>query len=225
LLPFLDRASVSGLKIGIDENYVHHADMDVVNNFNKWVNCMKENGAEIINIKIPELEEVRVMHVQSIAGEMAQCVNSWGWDEHKHELGLDIAPIMMAARTWTAMDYISAQRYRTRAIKNVKELFKQVDVIATPTTACTAPKFTPEAQEVGENDLYVTTKVMRYAPLANFTGIPSVAIPFGYDSTSLPTSIQVMGKWWSEKLLLNVAYVSEKLTERRCPQRYYSPIH
>jgi len=135
----------------------------------------------------------------TIIGEMAQSCSALNWDDHKHELGKDIAPILMAARTWKAMDYINAQRYRTSAIKNIKEIFTQVDVIATPTTACTAPLFSKEAQDVGESDVQKSTKIMRYAPLANLTGIPAIAIPFGYDSNGLPTRYSV-----NNYLLLNI---------------------
>jgi len=192
--------------------------------FFKWVDSMKLAGASIISIEIPELEEVRVMHSQTIAGEMAQCMSCWGFDEHKHDLGLDISPILTIARTWTNYNYLGAQRFRTRAIRSVKELFKIVDVIASPSTGCAAPLFPKEAQLHGESNLNILSKIMRFASLANFTGIPGVAIPFGYDATGLPTSVQVLGKWWSESRLLKLAYISEKLTPRRKPAVHFSVL-
>ena len=43
---------------------------------------------------------------------------------------------------------------------------------------------------------------MRFAFLANFTGVPAITFPVGYDRDGLPVCLQVMGRWWDEDKLL-----------------------
>ena len=50
---------------------------------------------------------------------------------------------------------------------------------------------------------------MRYAFLANLTGIPGLVLPVGYTAAGLPLSLQLMGQWYQEKMLLKVGWALE----------------
>ena len=65
--------------------------------------------------------------------------------------------------------------------------------------------------------------IMRFALLANFTGIPAITFPVGYDRAGLPVGLQVMGRPWEEALLLRMARASEGQVERRAP-RFHQPL-
>ena len=41
-------------------------------------------------------------------------------------------------------------------------------------------------------------------------GLPAISIPTGFDPNGLPLSVQLIGKPFSEKLLLRVAYALER---------------
>ena len=55
----------------------------------------------------------------------------------------------------------------------------------------------------GEEVAYWT--VSAYGALFNYTGRPSVVLPFTRDHAGLPIGIQLVGKRWSESRLLAVA--------------------
>ena len=44
----------------------------------------------------------------------------------------------------------------------------------------------------------------------NYLGLPAISIPTGFDPNGLPLSVQLIGKPFSEKLLLRVAYALER---------------
>ena len=50
---------------------------------------------------------------------------------------------------------------------------------------------------------------MRYAFLANLTGIPGLVLPVGYTAEGLPISLQLMGQWYHERMLLKVGWALE----------------
>jgi aspartyl-tRNA(Asn)/glutamyl-tRNA(Gln) amidotransferase subunit A len=65
---------------------------------------------------------------------------------------------------------------------------------------------------------------MRYAPLANLTGIPGLSVPVGYDRSLLPIGLQLMGPWWQEHELLRLGRIVEAKAMRIAPNSYYDPL-
>jgi Asp-tRNA(Asn)/Glu-tRNA(Gln) amidotransferase A subunit family amidase len=102
-------------------------------------------------------------------------------------------------------------------------VLEQVDVIATPTTAVTAPAIPADALADGESDLTTLTELMRYAVAANFTGLPAISLPAGYDAAGLPVGLQLLGPAWSEALLLRLAHAADQIVDHRAPALLYQP--
>ncbi|XP_024523804.1 fatty acid amide hydrolase [Selaginella moellendorffii] len=100
------------------------------------------------------------------------------------------------------------------------EIFKNADVIVTPTTAATAPSISLDALECGELNYVYGAKLMRYQIAGNFIGLPAISVPVGFDQAGMPIGIQLIGKPWSEATLLRLAYVIEGLcaAESRRPE-------
>ena len=136
-------ATLSGVTVGVYWEWVEVADKKTVAVFRKAVEKMKSLGAIVKEIKIPELEELRVAHVITAVGELATLISA-DIDKHYHELS--ITPIMVSAMgsQFSAVESINAMKQRTRTITILETLFKEVDVIATPTTGCPIPRIIPE---------------------------------------------------------------------------------
>jgi aspartyl-tRNA(Asn)/glutamyl-tRNA(Gln) amidotransferase subunit A len=45
---------------------------------------------------------------------------------------------------------------------------------------------------------------------ANLAGIPAVSLPYGISGKGLPIGIQIMGKYFDEQSILNVAFALEQ---------------
>jgi Asp-tRNA(Asn)/Glu-tRNA(Gln) amidotransferase A subunit family amidase len=93
-----------------------------------------------------------------------------------------------------------------------------VDVIATPTTASTAPPVPEAALPAGESNLRLTDALMRFVRLANLTGYPALSVPAGYDGSGMPVGLQLTGRPWEEGLLFRVALTVERSVPRRTPK-------
>jgi Asp-tRNA(Asn)/Glu-tRNA(Gln) amidotransferase A subunit family amidase len=143
---------------------------------------------------------------------------------HRRDFSLDARVNLVIAGTFSAAEYVNAQRIRTRAMAAFSRAFAGVDAILTPATAQAAPHINPAAQPLGESDLAMTTEVMRFAFPSNFTGHPAISFPAGYNAHGLPIGLQAIGRPWGERLLLRVAAAAESLVERRPPERWYSPL-
>jgi Asp-tRNA(Asn)/Glu-tRNA(Gln) amidotransferase A subunit family amidase len=222
-LPMLDdwdKPNLKGLKLGVYWPWFRHADPEVVAACESMLKQFEARGAEICEIVIPNLEMNRVAHTVTIISEMAQAVSCWH-AEHHREHGLDVRVTLDLGRSVTSLDYIQAQRVRTRMIAHFKNAFEQVDAILTPTTGIVAPPILKGALPDGESDLSKTADIMRFATAANMTGFPAITFPVGYTQSGLPIGMQAIGRAWEESLLLRIAVNAEEVVERKAPKVFY----
>jgi Asp-tRNA(Asn)/Glu-tRNA(Gln) amidotransferase A subunit family amidase len=215
-----DKPNLKGLKLGVYWPWFRHADPEVVAACESMLKQFEARGAEICEIVIPNLEMNRVAHTVTIISEMAQAVSCWH-AEHHREHGLDVRVTLDLGRSVTSLDYIQAQRVRTRMIAHFKNAFEQVDAILTPTTGIVAPPILKGALPDGESDLSKTADIMRFATAANMTGFPAITFPVGYTQSGLPIGMQAIGRAWEESLLLRIAVNAEEVVERKAPKVFY----
>ncbi|MDH5506138.1 MAG: amidase [Anaerolineae bacterium] len=222
--PTLDgwqQLDLSGLRLGVYRPWFEHADAEMVSACSTLLDEFVGMGAAVHDIEIAGLEMGRIAHLITIAGEMAQAMDSYH-DQHHKQHGLDVRTNLTLARAFTTRDYVKAQRVRTRLIENFNAVLQQVDVIITPTTAIPAPAIPPNALPLGNSDLTTLTEIMRFAPPANLTGLPAISFPAGYTPTGLPLGMQAIGRAWDEATLLRLALAAEGVVERQAPQWHYS---
>jgi len=104
--------------------------------------------------------------------------------------------------------YLQAQKVRRLIALDFAEAFKRCDVIMGPTSPTTAFKLgtkTADPVQMYLNDIYTVP-----APLA---GIPALSIPCGFGDAHLPVGLQIMGNYFQEARMLNVAHQYQRATD------------
>ncbi len=108
--------------------------------------------------------------------------------------------------------YRKAQQVRTLIENDFLNAFKNCDAIITPTSPTPAFAIGEKVDDplaMYLNDIYTVT--------ANLAGVPGISVPCGLSSERLPIGYQLIGPYWSEPVLLNLAYAYEQVrpfTER-----------
>ena len=154
------------------------------------------------------------------AVEMAVCMQQY--KKHRNKQGAPVRLNLAIGEALTAMDYLQAQRMRTRAMNNFNKVFSEVDVILTPATAKIAQPFLTGGLKGGWTDLSLDTEMMRFIIPGILLGLPALSFPSGYDVRGLPIGMQTIGRHWEQNLLLRVAYNAEQVVERKLPKFYFS---
>ncbi len=216
-----ENSNLEGVKLGVFYSWFSHASEDVVNCCEQMLNSFKSQGAEVKEIEIPHLDEIRVSHAVTIATEMFTSLKTY-MKPFRQPFGLDALINLTLAKRFSGSEYVKAQRVRARMISNFKNIFLDVDAIVTPSTACTAPPILTDALINGESDLKTLTELMRFVPEANLGGFPAVSFPVGYDAKGLPVGMHLMGRPWDESFLLRMAKTSEKFFARHPPMMRFS---
>ena len=214
-----NRPDLHGVRLGVYRDWFNHASPEVVAACNAMLKKLQSAGAELREIVIPELDELRVAHAITILSEMAMCMKTYQSQRKEH--GAAVRLSLVLGDTFKATDYLQAQRMRTRGLSIFDAVYREVDVILSPATAMAAQPIPAGGAIDGWSDLGTDTEMMRYVFPGNMLGLPAIAFPVGYDGRGLPLGMQAMGRHWQEHLLLRVAYCAEQVIVRHTPGRYY----
>jgi len=84
-----------------------------------------------------------------------------------------------------------------------------LDALVAPTTPFAAPQIGVEEISTGSGTEKVRAGLLRLNRPANFVGLPSISIPCGFTSAGLPVGLQIIGQWWREKEILQMAHAFE----------------
>lgn len=103
--------------------------------------------------------------------------------------------------------YRQAQKVRSLITQDFREAFKKVDVILGPTTP--SPAFKIGAKASDPISMYLCDI---YTISLNLAGLPGLSMPGGFVE-NCPTGIQLIGNYFEEGKLLNIAHQFQKNTD------------
>lgn len=194
--------SLDGLTIGVDrlEKYaLAGIDPAQPELFSRAVQLLADAGAEIVEVELPRYEEaIAVDMVIMLCEALAYHARDLAarWDDY----GLSTRVLLGSADVLSGADYVQAQRVRRVIRDDVQQIFRDVDLLATPTGHRGAPRL---ADLDPGNSLTALPSV--HTPYWNPLGYPTVAIPIGLSSEGTPLSLSLSGTYWAEGLVLRAA--------------------
>lgn len=231
---------IKGLKIGLPKEYFAEGlDSDVASVIETAVAEYKKLGAEVVEISLPN-SALSVPAYYVVAP--AECSSNlsrfdgvrFGYrcedpkdleDLYKRSRGEGFGSevkrrIMIGAYALSAgyydAYYLKAQKIRQLISDDFKQAFKDVDVIMAPTTPTVAFK-------IGEKtDDPITMYLSDINTIAvNLAGLPGMSIPAGF-SQGMPVGLQIIGNYFEEGRLLNVAHQYQQVTDwhRQSPSQF-----
>ncbi len=104
--------------------------------------------------------------------------------------------------------YIQAQKIRRLIARDFTESFAKCDVIMGPTSPSTAF----DLGEKGDDPVQMYLSDI-YTIAVNLAGLPGMSIPAGFASNGRPVGLQIVGNYFSEAKMLNVAHQYQKNTD------------
>ncbi|MEK7989543.1 MAG: Asp-tRNA(Asn)/Glu-tRNA(Gln) amidotransferase subunit GatA [Thiotrichaceae bacterium] len=112
--------------------------------------------------------------------------------------------------------YLKAQQIRRLISDDFKAAFEKVDIILGPTTPTPAFK-------IGEKTDDPVTMYLSdiYTIAVNLAGLPAMSLPAGFVN-NLPVGMQLIGNYFDEAKLLNVAHQYQQVTDwhRQIPEQF-----
>ena len=231
---------VSGLRIGVLKEGFDDAEAAVRDLVMAAVDVLAEAGADVSNVSVPEHHAIRDAYT-ALTTEGALAVFKTGffgaftrtyypasliaavnkmWASQADVLAprskLSLIATELSRRNYHGRVYAKAQNVRPTYIKAYDAALANVDILVMPTCIMTAPKNHAPASylEAVEDNLAMSNwSGSRNTLPFNYTGHPALALPVGKSSAGLPVSMQLVGRFFDDPLLMRAAYAYQQSTD------------
>ena len=226
LMAALDKG-VKGMKIGVPSEYVMDGmDSEVVALWEKGQACLRDAGAELVEISLPHTKYALPAYYIIAPAEASS--NLARYDGVRYGLRVEadslddmygetraagfgdevqrrimIGTYVLSAGYYDAY-YLKAQKVRRLIKQDFDTAYETVDAILTPATPTAA---FPVGRKVDDpvtnflNDVFTVP--------ANLAGLPGMAVPAGLNAEGLPLGLQILGRPFDEATLYSIGRVIE----------------
>ncbi|TMA33489.1 MAG: Asp-tRNA(Asn)/Glu-tRNA(Gln) amidotransferase subunit GatA [Deltaproteobacteria bacterium] len=104
--------------------------------------------------------------------------------------------------------YLKAQQVRTLIRRDFEQAFQRCEALVTPVAPTTAFRL---GEKVADPLTMYLSDIFTIS--VNLAGLPSLALPCGFDGAGLPIGLQVIGRPFDEETVLRVGAAYERATE------------
>ena len=220
---------VDGLRLGVSRVLLGEGLHEEVRNaVEKAIAAYRDLGAEIVDVDLPHAKYAIAVYYIIATAEASS--NLARYDGVRYGFRAEDAPalrdmyrrtrdegfgpevkrrIMLGTYVLSAgyydAYYLKAQKVRALLRQDFAKAFEKCDAVLTPTAPTPAFLFGEKVDDplaMYLNDIYTVT--------GNLAGVPGISVPCGLSSEGLPIGLQLLGPYWSEARLLNLAHVYQK---------------
>jgi aspartyl-tRNA(Asn)/glutamyl-tRNA(Gln) amidotransferase subunit A len=225
------RTDLRGVRIGVPKEYfIDGMQPEVEQTIQAAIDLLKSLGADVREVSLPHTDYgLPVYYILAPAEASANLARFDGvryglrvahddvWETYKATRGQGFGPevkrrIMLGTYALSTgyydAYYLKAQKVRTLIKDDFDAAFKEVDVIACPTSPTTAFKIGEKVDDPLQmylSDVFTLNQ--------NLAGICGLSLPCGFDNQGLPVGLQLNGPAFGEEKILHVAYAYEQATE------------
>ena len=224
-------SNLTGKKIGIPKEYrLNNMPAEIEKLWQKGIEIVKNNGAEIIEISLPHTSYAAAVYYVIAPAECSSNLARfdgvrYGHRTNKTNISLDefykhsraegfgnevkkriiIGTFALSSGYYDAY-YKKAQQVRQLILQDFLQAFTKVDAILTPSTPNSAFSFNDMANfdpiQIYLNDIFTVP--------ANLAGLPAISVPAGLDSNSLPLGLQIITPHFDEQTAFDIALAIEQ---------------
>jgi len=205
-------------------------DSAVLARFEEALRAMRGQGAEVVDVRIPELDTIRgslwcgrfKTDINAYLASRGPGVPVKNLDEiiASGNFHPSVAGRLRDFQRFTSPEQDEACR---QAAANVPKLRAGVRAVlaAQRLDALVYPTWSNPPRLIGDLNTPHGNNSWQLSPP---TGFPAVSVPMGYVQGTLPVGLQVLGDAWSEPVLIEIGYAYEQATRHRRPPSTTPPL-
>jgi aspartyl-tRNA(Asn)/glutamyl-tRNA(Gln) amidotransferase subunit A len=206
-------ASLKGLKIGVPTSfYVDDLDADVAKALDDTIAVLKREGADIVKVELPDQGQLTAACQIVLAVEAAAYHKRW-LIERPQDYGPQVLMRLQNGLAIPGVLYLEAMRWRGPALAAHVAATSNVDAVLAPVAPVAAPTIAESDVGNSPNAEAVIQRLTRFTRPINYLGLPSLAIPCGFNGKGLPIGMQLIGRSFDEATLLTIGAAFQRATD------------
>jgi aspartyl-tRNA(Asn)/glutamyl-tRNA(Gln) amidotransferase subunit A len=207
------RSDLSGLRIGVlQDDFIWDVTVpEVKAAFDDAVAQISALGAATESVSIGNLERLAAAQSTITTAEA---------NTYHHEM-IQRAPELYhpvvrrrieAGFFMPAAAYVQAQRVRALFEERYASLFETFDLLIAPTTPSPAPEADGQSIRLPNGEM-PSRETVRITRIFNPNGLPAISMPTGFSDQGLPMAAQLVGKRFSDGLVIGAAHAYQQATD------------
>ncbi len=216
---------LKGLKIGLPKEYfTANNSADVQTTLQNAMDLLKQQGAELVEVSLPQTELSIPAYYVLASAEASTNLSRYDGVRYGHRatqfanldemysntraegFGSEVKRRIMIgtyvlSHGYYDAYYLKAQKLRRLVANDFQAAFAQCDVILAPNAPTSAPVLNSLNQDPVQaylSDIYTIA--------VNLAGLPAMSLPAGLGADGLPIGVQLIGNYFAERKILNVAH-------------------
>lgn len=216
---------LKGLKVGLPKEYfTANNSADVQAALNNAIELLKQQGAELVDVSLPQTELSIPAYYVLASAEASTNLSRYDGVRYGHRaaqfanldemysntraegFGSEVKRRIMIgtyvlSHGYYDAYYLKAQKLRRLVANDFQAALAQCDVILAPN----APTAAPKLGELNSDPVQAYLSDI-YTIAVNLAGLPAMSLPAGLSADGLPIGVQLIGNYFAERKILNVAH-------------------
>lgn len=201
-------ARLHGVRIGVDQAYaLGDVDGPTFSALTAAIALLKDQGAVIVDVRVPEVDAILPRAVMAAAAEAA-ISHAASYPSERASYGQPYRDLLDLGRASTAVDYATVAIWRREFRGALHRMFAEVDMMVAPVLPI-APLLASQMKASVGSSPVDSAGFMRYTIPFNLAGVPSLTLPMGRAAEGSPLGFQLIGPALSEATLLSAGAAYE----------------
>ena len=201
---------VTGLRIGLLRSlYEDNCDPKLLGPYNAAVQKFSDLGAQVVDLPSISLTQMQAIEWPGLFADCATIhVNNvrHAGDKYNPHAKLYVAYGLLVS----GAQYLMGAQARAQVRDDlIGALETEVDVLMLPTSGFQINTI----QDSSPGPSIVARSFSVYTPIFNFTGLPALQVPCGFDTDGLPVGFQIAGLPFDEATICQVGHAYEQATD------------
>ncbi len=207
------RTDLKGLVIGVASGpEFEDLDAAISDLLDAALGVLRSLGARTVPVTVPDVSLLNDLQQVLVKCEAATLLGPL-MRTRGDLISLPAMSVIQAGLLIPATRYLEAKSMRGPLLRaHVEAVFGKVDALFAPVVPGPAPTIPSTLSEDSAAVERLFTRSARFTRFANYLGTPGLSVPCGFTVSGLPAAFQLLGRPFSEQMLLAVAHAYQSAT-------------
>lgn len=198
------KSGIQGFVLGIPRKYFYDdLDPEIANAVGNAVELLAKSAKAVREVECPVEQDRTIFNAESSAYHRDKIASSANLYDPETLRRLRTGEGVTEAQYQAALSHLRDTR------EKIGEMFRDVDLLLTPTTPVPTPRIADLLQDVSKLRPAEIVLLRNTRPV-NAWGLSAISVPCGFTSEGLPIGLQIIGPPRGEKKVLRAAYAFEQ---------------